>query len=53
MFKKDDPLGKENYKPVSILPLISKVYEKLLYNQLSDYCRKYFQCNLLRLSKSA
>ena len=37
IFKKDDPLDKENYRPVSILPLLSKVYEKLLYNRLSDY----------------
>ena len=25
IFKKDDPLDKSNYRPVSILPLISKV----------------------------
>ena len=36
-FKEDDPLDKENYRPVSILPLHLKVYEKLLHNQLSDY----------------
>ena len=37
IFKKDDPLDKANYRPVSILPLISKVYERLIYNQLSEY----------------
>ena len=37
IFKKDDPLDKENYRPVSALPLLSKVYEKLLYKRLSDY----------------
>ena len=37
IFKKDDPLGKEYYWPVSILLLLSIVYEKLLYNWLSDY----------------
>ena len=36
IFKKDDPLDKENYRPVSILPLLSEVFEKLLYNRLSD-----------------
>ena len=42
IFKNDDPLDKENYRPVSILPLLSKVYEKLLYNGLSDYVEKIF-----------
>ena len=35
IFKKHDTLDKENYRPVSILPLLSKVYEKLLYNRFS------------------
>ena len=30
IFKKDDPLDKEHYRPVSILPLLSKVFEKLI-----------------------
>ena len=28
--KKNDPLNKLNYRPISILPLLSKVYEKLI-----------------------
>ena len=35
--KKKDKRVKENYRPVSILTNISKVYEKLLYNQLYSY----------------
>ena len=27
IFKKDDPLDKKNYRPVTILPLLSTVYE--------------------------
>ena len=42
IFKKDDPLDKENYRPVSILPLLSKVYGKLLYDRLSDYVENIF-----------
>ena len=42
IFKKDDPLHKENYRPVSILPLLSKAYEKLIYNRLSDYVEHIF-----------
>ena len=30
-FKKAEQLRKINYRPVSILPTLSKVYEKLLY----------------------
>ena len=36
IFKKDDPLDKSNYRPVSILPLISNVVERPIYNQLSE-----------------
>ena len=39
--KKDDPTDKENYRPVSVLPLLSKVFEILLYDQLSEYLEKY------------
>ena len=38
--KKNDPLDKENYRPVSILPLLSKVYERAIFNQLSEYMEK-------------
>ena len=41
VFKKLDPLDKSNYRPVSILPLLSKVYEKVIYNQLSDYSNSF------------
>ena len=32
VFKKNNPLNKENYRPVSVLPIISKVFEKLMQN---------------------
>ena len=32
VFKKDNPLENLNHRLVSILPLLSKVYEKLIYN---------------------
>ena len=41
IFKKDDPLDKANYRPVSILPLISKVCERLICNQLSEYSESF------------
>ena len=27
----------DNYRPISILPMISKIYEKILYQQLAEY----------------
>ena len=35
--KKKDKSDKTNYRSVSILPNISKIYEQLIYNQLYDY----------------
>ena len=37
IFKKDDPLEKANYRPISLLPSLSKVYEKLIYQQLNAF----------------
>ena len=31
-FKKLEPSDKANYRPVSILPLVSKVFKKLMYD---------------------
>ena len=53
IFKKDDPLDKENYRPVSIFPLLSKVHEKLLYNRLSHYVENIFNVILCGFRKSA
>ena len=38
--KKDESTDKEDYKPVSVLSLLSKVFERLLYDKLSDYLGK-------------
>ena len=37
VFKKLDPSDKANYRAVSILPLVSKVFEKIMYDQLYEY----------------
>ena len=36
-FKKDDPTNKSNYRPISILSAVSKVYEKVIYNQIFSF----------------
>ena len=40
--KKKDSTDKTNYKSVSILPLLSKVFEKVIYIQLYDYMENFF-----------
>ena len=37
IFKKEDNFKKENYRPVSILPHISKVFERILYKQTDTF----------------
>ena len=36
-FKKKSKTSKDNYRPISILPNISKIYERCLYNQMQAY----------------
>ena len=35
--KKRDPLQKENYRPVSLFPHISKVFERVIYEQINNF----------------
>ena len=42
IYKKDDKTDKTNYRPISILPNLSKVYERLMYNQISPYFDSVF-----------
>ena len=44
-FKKNSRTDKENYRPVSILPNISKIYERCLYKQIYDYLDVIFSRN--------
>ena len=36
-YKKLDPLKKENCSPVSLLPHLSKVFERIIYKQINSY----------------
>ena len=33
--------ARESYRPISITPILSKVYEKLVSHKLSSICEKY------------
>ena len=46
-FKKGSKNSKENHRPISILPNISKIYERCMYKQMSYYLGTFlskFQC---------
>ena len=47
VFKKGNLNDKTNYQPVSILPSLSKIYERLIYNQINHMAENalsIFQC---------
>ena len=49
VYKKDSRTDEKNYRPVSILPNLSKVYEKCMYEQISEYFEDFlsrYQCGL-------
>ena len=39
IFKKKNDLDKENYRPVSVLLHVSKVFERIMYHQINDYMK--------------
>ena len=46
VFKKGDATNAKNYRPVSVLPPVSKIYEKLKYKQIFSYLEKYLSPQL-------
>ena len=42
VFKKGNRNQKDNYRPISILPIISKIFEKLICRQLSNHFDNIF-----------
>ena len=40
LYKKDDPHLVDNYRSISILPAISKVFQRIVFYQLYDYMHR-------------
>ena len=41
IFKKKDKRFVENYRPVSVLPTVSKIFERIMQRQITDYLGKF------------
>lgn len=41
LFKKDEQFDIKNYRPISLIPIIAKIYEKFMYKRLINYCTKF------------
>ena len=50
--KKDKPKDKENYRLVSVLPLLSKCFERLIHDQLNEYLDQYLNSLLCGFRKA-
>ena len=52
VYKKKDPTDKSNFRPISILPLLSKVFEKVIFDQLSNYMNNFLNSLLCGFRKA-
>ena len=41
VLKKPDPTDRTNFRSVSLLPLLSKLFEKIMYDQLHEYAETF------------
>ena len=45
VYKKEKKDLKDNYRPVSLLPVLSKLYERSMFKQISDFFKNIFSKN--------
>ena len=46
LFKNSDSFHKKNYRPITVLPSVSKVFERLLVNQMLPFVNKFLSPSL-------
>ena len=52
IFKKEDSLNKENYRPDSVLSHLSKVFERIIYKQIDSFMENKFSTYLCGCRKN-
>ena len=50
--KKDETTDKENYRPVTILPFLTKIFVRLIYDQLNECLEQYLNSLLCGFRKA-
>ena len=51
LFKKEDASLLKNYRPVSVLPVVSKIYKRIMQRQILEYIDKHLSSYLCRYRK--
>ena len=46
VFKKEDTTQAKNYRPVSVLPTVSKIFERLIRNKMTTYIDEHLSTDL-------
>ena len=53
LHKKLETINKENYRPVSLLPVISKLFERLMQKQLILYIENFYHPTLVAIGRDS
>ena len=51
VLRKEDPNNKANYRPISLLPIISKIFERVFFEQIEKFSKKILSPKLCGLRK--
>ena len=51
VFKKEDASLLKNFRPVSVLPVVSKIYKRIMQNQILEYIDKHLSPHLCGYKK--
>ena len=51
LFKNTDTLSKKNYRPITVLPPISKIFERIMYEQMMTFVTSFLSNFLCRFRK--